>query len=83
MSYSDRKLVDAFKIFFDRLLAPVLKSHPSIMVEWKNLSSILSSEPIEYSKLDHYISCLSNYSTSIFIKPFSYQPNSYSQSEKK
>lgn len=53
MIQSDKKIIDAFKTFFDKLLAPLLRPHhPQLLFEWKKLTEILSSEPVEHSKLD-------------------------------
>ena len=49
------KLVDALKLFMEKTITPALgDSHPSLN-EWKYLSGILSTQPIDSSQIDFYL----------------------------
>ena len=49
------KLVDALKLFMEKTITPTLgESHPSLN-EWRFLSGILSSDPIDPTQIDFYL----------------------------
>ena len=51
----ERKLVEAFRTFFERTVSPHLNQNEEVMREWNHLNKILSSEPIDYSQIEFYL----------------------------
>lgn len=51
----ERKLVEAFRTFFDRTVAPHLSHNEEVMREWSHLNKIISSEPVDYSQIEFYL----------------------------
>ena len=52
---NEKKLVEAFKTFFDKSIAPYVANNDGVMNEWKYFSRLISSEPIDYSQIEFYI----------------------------
>jgi len=40
---NEKKLVDAFRTFFEKTISPYVSNNESIMNEWKYLSRLISS----------------------------------------
>ena len=51
----ERKLVEAFKTFFERTVSPHLSQNEEVMREWNHLNKIITSEPIDYSQIEFYL----------------------------
>lgn len=51
----ERKMVEAFKTFFDKSVAPYVNQNEDIMREWNHLNKIISSDPIDYSQIEFYL----------------------------
>ena len=47
----ERKLVEAFRTFFDRTVAPHLSQNEEVMREWNHLNKIIGSDPVDYSQI--------------------------------
>jgi hypothetical protein len=52
---SERKLVEAFKTFFEKSVAPYVSGNDDIIREWNHLNKIISSDPIDYSQIEFYL----------------------------
>ncbi len=48
---TEKKLVEAFRTFFDKSVAPYVSQNEEIMREWNHLSKIINSDPIDYSQI--------------------------------
>ena len=58
----ERKLVEAFRTFFEKSVMPFVGGNDEIMREWNHLNKIIGSEPIDYSQIEFYL-LLSNKNT--------------------
>ena len=45
------KLVEAFRTFFERTVAPHLSQNEEVMREWNHLNKIIGSDPVDYSQI--------------------------------
>lgn len=52
---NEKKLVEAFKTFFDKSISPYVSNNDAVMNEWKYFSRLISTEPIDYSQIEFYI----------------------------
>ena len=52
---NEKKLVEAFKTFFDKSISPYVYNNESIMNEWKYFSKLISTDPIDYSQIEFYL----------------------------
>ena len=52
---NDRKLIEALNNFMNNTVIPTLHSQHPALSEWKFLTGILNSNPIEYNQLDFYL----------------------------
>ena len=52
---SERKLVEAFKTFFEKSVAPHLSGNDEVVREWNHLNKIISADPIDYSQIEFYL----------------------------
>lgn len=52
---SEKKLVEAFKTFFEKSVAPYVSSNDEILREWNHLNKIISADPIDYSQIEFYL----------------------------
>lgn len=59
---SERKIVEAFRAFFEKSVAPYVGQNDDVMREWSHLNKIISSEPIDYNQIEFYL-LLSNKNT--------------------
>lgn len=48
---SERKIVEAFRAFFEKSVAPYVGQNDDVMREWSHLNKIISSEPIDYNQI--------------------------------
>lgn len=48
---TEKKLVEAFRTFFDKSVAPYVTQNEEIMREWNHLSKIINADPIDYSQI--------------------------------
>jgi hypothetical protein len=51
----ERKLVEAFRTFFERSVSPHLSQNEEVMREWNHLNKILVADPIDYSQIEFYL----------------------------
>jgi hypothetical protein len=51
----EKKLIEVFRTFFDKIVLPSVKNNDKVISEWKYLNSLISEEHIDYSKLDFYL----------------------------
>ena len=51
----ERKLVEAFRTFFERTVAPHLSQNEEVMREWNHLNKIIGSDPVDYSQIEFYL----------------------------
>jgi len=51
----EKKLIEVFRTFFDKIVLPTVKNNDKVVSEWKYLNSLISEEHIDYSKLDFYL----------------------------
>jgi hypothetical protein len=52
---TERKLVEAFKTFFEKSVAPFVSTNDDVMREWNHLNKIISADPIDYSQIEFYL----------------------------
>lgn len=52
---SERKLVEAFKTFFEKSVAPFVSGNDDVLREWNHLNKIISADPIDYSQIEFYL----------------------------
>lgn len=52
---SERKLVEAFRTFFEKSVAPNVSRNDEVMREWNHLNKIISADPIDYSQIEFYL----------------------------
>lgn len=52
---SERKLVEAFRTFFEKSVAPYVSQNDEVMREWNHLNKIIGSDPIDYSQIEFYL----------------------------
>lgn len=52
---SEKKLVEVFKAFFDKVVSPVVRTNEKVMNDWRYLSNLISEEHIDFAKLDFYM----------------------------
>lgn len=52
---SEKKLVEAFKTFFEKSVAPYVSNNDDILREWNHLNKIISADPIDYSQIEFYL----------------------------
>ena len=52
---SERKLVEAFRTFFEKSVAPYVSQNDDVMREWNHLNKIIGSDPIDYSQIEFYL----------------------------
>lgn len=52
---SERKLVEAFKTFFEKSVSPHLSGNDEVMREWNHLNKIISADPVDYSQIEFYL----------------------------
>lgn len=52
---SERKLVEAFRTFFEKSVAPFVSHNDEVMREWNHLNKIISAEPVDYSQIEFYL----------------------------
>lgn len=52
---SERKLVEAFKAFFEKSVSPLVSGNDEIMREWNHLNKIISNDPVDYSQIEFYL----------------------------
>lgn len=52
---NERKLVEAFRTFFDKSISPYVNNNESVLNEWKYFSRLISTDPIDYSQIEFYI----------------------------
>ena len=57
-SNSERKVADVFRAFFEKIVLPSVRNQPRVMEEWKFLTSIVTEETIDFSKLENYLNSL-------------------------
>lgn len=51
----EKKLVEVFRAFFDKVVVPIVKTNDKVMADWRYLNSLISEEHIDYAKLDFYL----------------------------
>jgi hypothetical protein len=42
MINGEKKLVEVFRAFFDKVLAPIVKTNDKVMADWRYLNSLIS-----------------------------------------
>jgi hypothetical protein len=52
---NERKLVEAFRTFFDKSISPYLSTNDTVMNEWKYFSKLISADPIDYNQIEFYL----------------------------
>lgn len=60
----ERKLVEAFRTFFEKTVSPHVSQNQEVMREWNQLNKMFSTDPIDYSQIQFYL-LLSNKSASL------------------
>ena len=50
-SANEKKLVEAFKTFFDKSISPFVSNNDGVMNEWKYFSKLISADPIDYNQI--------------------------------
>lgn len=51
----ERKLVEAFRCFFEKTVTPHVSQNDEVMREWNHLNKIISTDPIDYSQIEFYL----------------------------
>lgn len=55
---SEKKLIEVFRTFFDKIVLPTVKNNDKVLSEWKYLNSLIADDHIDYAKLDFYMMLL-------------------------
>ena len=74
---NEKKLVDAFKTFFQKTINPHVSTNQSVMNEWKYFSRLISTDPIDISQIEFYL-LLANKTQNVNQQPP--PPNQYRSS---
>ena len=52
---NEKKLVESFKVFFEKSVAPYASNNENVMNEWKYFNNMISADQIDYFQIDSYI----------------------------
>lgn len=73
---NEKKLVEAFKAFFEKSVIPSINENNSLLSEWKHFNGMISADPIDYQQVEFYLLMLNKSNPSFTKQPVqNYQDN--------